>query len=548
MASLIVPSMDEEPWPTLGPQLCDFIEDRWVYGPGPLEGEPYKIEPEFRGWLYRAYEVFPQGHPRGGWRRFKRGVMCVRKGTAKTEKGAIVALCEFHPEAPVRCDGFDAWGRPVGRPVKSPYIPMMAYSKEQTEDLAFAVAKKILEESNETGLFDIQSETIILLSARGTKAGEMKAMSGSPNARDGARTTHQNFDETHRLYEPMHVAAHTTMLANMMKRRDADPWTMEQTTMHQKGQNSVQEAVRKYALQIAGGQHKDPRLFYFERKATSVLTKDSTREEVRNYILEASGPAAEWSADIEGLVDSWFEPTTDRDYFRRVWGNEEVAGSGKAFDAVKFATLVAENVYDAKKDLFVLGFDGSRNRDSTALVATNVVTNHQFIVGLWERPLNIPYDAEWNVDATLVTNKLKAFMKAHHVWRVYCDPHHWGPTIDQWTGIWTDKVIISWDTTKWKNMSYACRNYGEAIKLGSISFTDNEMGSFVQHISNAVKRELQWDDEDTGEPLWVITKESKGSVNKIDVAMAAILSYEARNDAIAAQATIPQATGQGWAF
>ena len=194
MASLIVPSMDEEPWPTLGPQLCDFIEDRWVYGPGPLEGEPYKIEPEFRGWLYRAYEVFPQGHPRGGWRRFKRGVMCVRKGTAKTEKGAIVALCELHPEAPVRCDGFDAWGRPVGRSVKSPYIPMMAYSKEQTEDLAFAVAKKILQESNEEGLFDIQTETIILLSARGTKAGEMKAMSGSPNARDGARTTHQNFE------------------------------------------------------------------------------------------------------------------------------------------------------------------------------------------------------------------------------------------------------------------------------------------------------------------------------------------------------------------
>ena len=31
---LVTPGPDAEPWPTLGPQVCDFVEDRGIYGPG----------------------------------------------------------------------------------------------------------------------------------------------------------------------------------------------------------------------------------------------------------------------------------------------------------------------------------------------------------------------------------------------------------------------------------------------------------------------------------------------------------------------------------
>jgi len=54
-----------------------------------------------------------------------------------------------------------------------------------------------------------------------------------------------------------------------------------------------------------------------------------------------------------------------------------------------------------------------------------------------------------------------------------------------------------------------------------------------RHVANAHKAEINSRDEQ-GKRLWKIQKDAKDSPNKIDVAMAAVLSWEARNDAIAA--------------
>src|SRR5213076_3020713 len=116
VAVLIVPPLDLS-YPTLGPAIADFIEDRCVFGPGSLAGRPAVLDAEKRAALYRLYEVFPQGHPLEGRRRFQRGGIEWRKGTAKTEFAGWVTFAELHPESPVRCDGFDSNGDPVGRPV-----------------------------------------------------------------------------------------------------------------------------------------------------------------------------------------------------------------------------------------------------------------------------------------------------------------------------------------------------------------------------------------------------------------------------------------------
>ena len=49
MATLVVPKFDpESPWPTLGPSVCDFIEERMIFGPGSLEGEPAVLDDDKR--------------------------------------------------------------------------------------------------------------------------------------------------------------------------------------------------------------------------------------------------------------------------------------------------------------------------------------------------------------------------------------------------------------------------------------------------------------------------------------------------------------------
>ena len=183
MAVLTVPPFEEKrQWPTLGPQVVAFIEDYLVFGPGDLRGQPAQVDPEKQALIYRMYEVFPKGHPQAGRRRFKRVGLSLRKGTAKTELAAWLAAVELHPLGPVRCDGFDARGEPVGVGVRDPYIPLVAYTEEQSDELAFAALRVILEYSSLADDFDIGLERVM----RVMGDGKAVSLAGLLDARDGA--------------------------------------------------------------------------------------------------------------------------------------------------------------------------------------------------------------------------------------------------------------------------------------------------------------------------------------------------------------------------
>ena len=536
MATLIVPPLDRRPWPTLGPQLCDWIEANLVYGPGPKKGEPYEVELEFRAEVYRMYEVFPRGHDRAGRRRFKRAALSKRKGTAKTEKAAILMAAELHPEAPVRCDGWRRRGsvwEPVGRGVPSdPYIPMVAYTEEQAEDLAFGVLRHILGESEIAEWFDIGLDRILLLDHLGRASGEAKSMAASPSARDGARTTCQHFDETHRMFRPALKNAHTTMLQNVYKLFDADPWTLETTTPGQPGQHSIAEDTHEYAELIAKGKVADPALFYAHRFAPDTMPLD-TPERVRAALLEATGPAT-WSGDIDALVGAYFEPKTDRAYYERVWLGRWVRGGQQAFDATRWTANARPGQVIEPGRLITLGFDGARRRDATGLVATDVLTGFQQVVGVWERPTDAPED--WEVPAADVDATVEEAFGRWSVWRLYADPPYWDEWVDAWAGRYGADRVVKWWTNQQKKMANALRVYFDAQLDGTCTHDGHEL--FAEHIGNAVRKTLPSRTVDD-EPLWLIEKVRHDSLDKIDLAMAGCLSWEARGDAVAAGAQIP---------
>lgn len=529
MSTFVVPPMDEVKWPTLGPQIVEWIEDHLVYGPGELKGMPYKVEPELRALIYRAYEVYPQDHKLAGRRRFKRATWSLRKGTGKTEKAAILAITEAHPLAPVRCDGFDADGEPVGIGVASPYIPLVAFSQEQTEDLAYGVARQILEECELGNDFDIGLERIVVLDPRGREAGRIVPLGGSPNARDGARTTFQHVDESHRLYHDRLKKAHQVMLQNVFKRVGADAWTLETTTAFDPGQGSVAEETHEYAQKIAMGAVQDTRLFYFHRQARpdAPLT---TKDEVREALLEASGPTAEWSGDIDALVDHFFEPNTDRTYFRRVWLNQPTAGSGKAFEKDRWAAIADYTKGPAPDgEVIVLGFDGARRRDATGLIAFDPVRSHMWPVAIWQRPEHA--DEDWEISSEEVDAAVEMAFNTWDVWRLYGDPPYWDDRLDAWAGTYGDKRVIKWWTNRPRAIANAVRSFHEGINTAA--FTHDGDPFLSEHIYNAYRQDLTIRDEDD-RPLWTIRKERPGSPFKIDGAMAAVLSWEAGGDCIAA--------------
>ncbi len=864
---LMVPQ-DRVLYPTLGPQVCAFIEQNLIFGPGDLRGQPAILDAEKTALVYRMYEVYPKGHARAGRRRFKRCAISLPKGLAKTELAAWLAAVELHPEGPVRCTGFTKDGEPIGGPVTDPYIPMVAYTEEQSEELAYGALKVILEEGPLKDDFDIGIERIL----RRKGDGKAVPLSNNPNARDGARTTFSVADEplaldtpiptpdgwttmgalragdlvfgrdglacmvvgvsdvhhdrpcyrvtlgdgtsivadenhlwtvydkspsfkcertvrtgdlfrfkwaggkrfrivrpakldtpdislpiepyvlglwlgdgdernatissgsedvehverliiaasgyrttrcavkggrapllyvtfvtsrigrhgrsvvgelrglgllknkhiparylragtaqrlallqglmdadgsitdegsctfvnsnsrlvddvhellrtlgyrpqskttridnrwtkectihklhfkarpdeppfrmerkaakikaadiidrsmgvlsvervesvpvrciavdnddhlflagigmtpthnTHRFTLPRLKQAHQVMQANLPKRKIADPWMLEITTAPEPGAGSVAEGTMEYAEAVRAGQVADSSLFFFHRQAGDEHDME-TADGFRAGVIEASGPAAEWR-DIDAIVGLWSDPTTDRTYLERVYCNRLVKSGSQAFDVVKWRTLAKGDAIIPDKAVITLGFDGGQFHDSTGLIATHVESGYQWKVGLWERPVGLAKDAEWQVPGDEVDALMAETFARFTVWRLYADPPYWQSWIAKWRGQYGETKVIEWWTNRRRQMATALENFETAIKEGDISHDGD--ADVTRHIGNSRREDLGgWKDEQ-GRALWLIRKDRSDSPHKIDAAMASVLSWEARTDAIAA--------------
>ena len=542
---LVTPGPDAEPWPTLGPQVCDFVEDRGIYGPGSLQGQPYEIDPEFRAWLYRCYEVYPQEHEWAGRRRFKRAGLSVRKGLAKTEKEALIVFAELHAEAPVRCDGFDAHGQPVGRPVMSPYIPMLAYSVDQVEELAYGALRYIVENGPDADLFDVSLERIIRLNDMGREDGKAVPLAQSPNSRDGARTTLNAYDEPHRLYMPRHKQAHATMEANLPKRPLEDPWSLYVGTAGEPGQDSVAEDLHREAEKASRGLLTRPDLFYLYRTDDNVKRDLTDKVERIQAIREATGPAGEWGpGQFDDIASQWDREGADSAYLERVWLNRWVRSNEQAFDANRWAQLchVGGNPEAPLRPRIPkgakvgVGFDGARLRDATALVVTDLATGTQELWGLWEQDLD---DPEWEVPADEVDQAIEAVFDYFDVWKMYGDPPYWTTELGVWAGRHKGRVQ-EWWTNAHKAAAYAVRAYMEGMSTGAVGWSQDHphAADLGRHVANAGKKTLKQILDDRGEPMHILAKIHKD--RKFDGAMAGMLSWQAYLDAHKAGAAKPR--------
>lgn len=523
----MVPSLDDIPYPTLGPFVVDFVESNLCHGPGDMLGHPVSLNDEQRAWIYRLYEVEPaklgrRKNPRAGRRRFQRCALSLRKGSAKTEFAAWIAITELHADGPVRCVGFEKNGTPMPGPVTDPYIPMISYSEEQTEELAYGALRRILQEVSIGNDFDIGLERVLRLDGKG----KAEAVSTSPNARDGARTTFQHADETHRLILDGQKRAWTVMLANLAKRPLADPWALETTTAPEPGAGSVAEGTMEYARAVAAGRASNTRLFFYHREADPDHDI-TTRTGLKAAIVEASGPyIAKWS-DIDRIADAFEDPDADRPYLERVWLNRLVQSSGSAFNVKQWRSRKADTVPPNGAPV-ALGFDGSRYDDATALMGATIDTGHIFTLGIWERPQHLPI---WEVPVDDVNGAVEDAFERFQVTRMYCDPPKWEGWVSTWAGKYGNKRVAEWWTNRRKPMAYAIKSF--IGSMNSDEFTQDGNTQLDDHINNSRRQETNLVDED-GKRLWILRKERPDSPKKIDAAVASVIVWEARNDSIAA--------------
>lgn len=503
-----MPPLERRPWPTLGPEICDFIEDRLVHGPGDILGEKPRLTDEVRAWYWRVYEVYPRDHPLAGRRRFKEADLVRRKGWSKTEAAAWTAICEMDPEAPVRCDGFRRVGRqwvPVGRPLRDPYIPMVAYTEEQTEDLAYGAVYAILTHENCPLVDDYDAG---LERTRHRRApGQIKPLATAPGAREGARTTFQHFDEVHRFITPRLIDAHSTMLGNIPKRRAADAWSLRTTTAYKPGSGSVGETAHLHAEAVATGEVEDPSL-YFDYLGASEHWDLEDPDQLEEAILEASGDAAAF-ADVPSIAGRFRKDPADG---RRLWLNQPWGSRSTWISSADWAERARSEEEVPEGSDVVLGFWGGAARTSAGMMGATR-DGHVFVVAHWEHLPGTLRIARSEVE--------EALDRARHTYEVpelvtsKVGGSGWISEIEDWEE--SGLPIVEIPINSPARMGPACtRFYTAATAAGEDGLTHDGHLALARHVARA---------QPTASVYGTYIR-APGPEEPIDLARAAVLAYE----------------------
>ena len=444
--------------------------------------------------------------------------------THNTELMAILSCVELHPDAPVRFNGYDKnapGGLAPGRSVISPFIPLLAPTKDQLDDLAYGAAMVIASDMDpDKAIFDVTQDRIMVV---GESESKIVPVAASAGRLDGLKPTFQGIDEPHRLFEDRHRAAYKTMVNNLPKRMADDPWQLTCTTAGDPSEPSIARDHYYLGIKMAEGKVEEPTVFFYHRGTSDENAKFDTMGERLRALKEASGPEAAKFRDLRAVAAMWDDEGNDKSYLERVWCNRWVQASETAFDSEAFRDLGDPSLRIPLGSTVTLGFDGAVTQDSTALVMTDVRTGIQSLVGLWERPI----EAErWQVPVAEVHSLVEACFEDYDVYHMYFDPPYWQEAGNVWAAKWEGRVI-EWPTRNTNNIYYALRSYQEAIHKGDIGHDGNP--DLVRHIGNAGRNELNITD-DEGRKKFRLAKISRD--RKYDAAMAAVLSWQARLDAI----------------
>ncbi len=430
---------------------------------------------------------------------YDRVVVGMAKGNAKTELFADDALSRLAgPLAPL-----------------SPNIPVAAASWEQANRLFYASRLAI-----EQGPLRAQFREHVFEDriTRPDRPGTLFRIAAIAGTNDGGLPSDAYEDEVHEWAGERRERV-DVVIGNSLHKRTPRAELPDGSLCLGGQQNRISTAgddpesllrrLYDHGVKVASGEEKDPNYLFLWWEASDHWDLD-TEEGLRGAILEAN-PAAGSFLSLDNLVSRFHDPTLARYEWERYHGNRWVAPP---------AAWISLDRWNARRHPhgliappagaeITVGFDGSKSRDSTALIGCTT-DRHLFRIGVWERDQR---DPEWTVPRDEVNEKLAWAMDHWNVRRVSCDPPRWESEIEAWEKQWPDR-IVRFDTFVSERMAPAVGRFHDGVMDGSLTHDGDP--TLARHISNARTKETRWG--------LVIVKEHRDSPRRIDAAVAAVLA------------------------
>lgn len=465
--------------------------------------------------------------PVSGRRMTRRAAIRRPKGSGKSPEGAWCGYAEL--VGPVTFAGWSADGQPIGAPWPDPWVQFAAVSVDQTDNVMVWLFDTLAGRPDvcaERGI-DLGRTRLYLIG----RPGRLEPVTAAAGSREGQPIKFAVLDQTESwMAENGGVALAATLRRNAGK---MGGWSLELQNAPRLGDGSVADRTSKASDRRAAGVYFDSREPAGGDKID--MTDPAQLLPALEFAYGASAKSQGGWVDLERLVEEILDPDTDPADAKRFYLNIAAPSSDWAFDRDRWSALGGTGLVAPDGELVTFGFDGARHDDSTALVVGDIEEGNSWLHAVWERPDGVD---DWEVPEEEVTAAVEEIFDRWSVWRGYCDPPYWDPTVAAWEsrfkGSDRKQAVVPWWTNRWRPIGYACRALASEIRASQIHHqVDDGDDVLTRHMRNAVRRFVNARDED-GRQLWTITKPAPG--RKIDAGMALVLQREARRDALAAGA------------
>jgi len=518
------PSEDGE-WPTLGFDVGEWIEANCVVPDGYLQGQPYKLTDEMWRFLVHFYRLYPYAAP---WPapdalRYTGAQLRRSQKWGKDPFGAAMIWAEAL--GPTRFDGWNAAGEPVGSPYPTPLIVCLGTSEDQTDN----TWRPFVAMGQMGPLADLSGLDVGLTRCTLPGGGKVEPVTTSAKARLGAPLTFLTMTESH-LFT---LQGGYRKVAGAVKRNVAgmDGRWLELTNAWDPTEGSEAQVTHD---------NPDDRVLIdtVEPRRVEDLTDDDAlyAELLRQYGDSARerGGWVNLKGRIMHEVRSPRHLEADR---RRFFLNEIVVGESVFVDPIRWDALAEPETLTPGTQI-ALGFDGSKFRDATSLIACRMSDGKLFELHTWERPKDA---LQWRVPTAEVDETVKATFAAYEVTLLFADPYRWQDYLDTWAGQWP-KQIVEFPTNVEQRMDKAIERFTTAFAGGDIK---NDGGdALTRHAKNAVlvkgSKKKPRPGEDTDIPQYYLKMAKRGTGQLIDASVAAVLAYAARGQAIEDGALVPE--------
>lgn len=517
-----------DPYPTLGPIWCAWIETTMRHGEGDYQGDPVKLDPFQRLLLYRLGEYDPTDvdHVTGQCKLLVEEALIVTpQGCGKTPFAGWLADMKLLGPAVPTANG------PKMRP--APNIPLVSASLGLTKRL-YQFARDAIEAPGSPlkpyvdGPYELEMH-------RKDEAGTIWRPAASGLLQEGGAPTDVIVEELHTAEKRSQITTIQTILKKVSKRANAQ--VIYITTPDDADPQSMLGKLMLRAEKVLSGEVSDPSFFvaWWTCEHDDVNLDDP--EQLREHTAEAT-PATwpdidavarlyetgklngndyrryclgqfvrskgywlpgrtiedtRWEVDA-GSISEYFDPDEDDEFGQ--WLLERARELGKAPPPPKGTPVV-------------LVFDGSYNRDSTALTGTTL-EGYSFVVDMWERPDDAP--ETWHVPRSEVLARVQDAMRYWRVVELCPDPSGWHEEVEGWEDTYED-VVVRFEVQDRKQMAEAVNRFYSAAVQGEWSHDGDPR--LERHLRNAVPKRTT-----SGT---IITKEHPDSPRKIDAALTVVV-------------------------